>query len=379
MLFRIVCCSLFALLTTQIRCQENHPTPNEPVRLAIVGLVHGHVHWLLEEGNQEGYYEIVGIAEPNTDLARQYQAQYGFAEDLLYADLEEMLAASQPEAVVTFTSTKEHLQVVEACAPKGIHVMVEKPLAATLVEAQKMAALAQKHSIHLITNYETTWYPSIHRAYRLVKEQQQLGEIRKMVAHHGHQGPVAIGVEKDFLNWLTDPVQNGGGALMDFGCYGANLMTWMMDGQMPETVTAVTQTYQLKHYPLVEDEATIILTYPDMQGIIQASWNWPYNRKDLEVYCDQGYVTSISPIDMRMFTDKHPTDRKVPAPKLRAPSDNPFRYFSAVVRGLITPEAYDLSALENNLIVMEILDAAQRSAATGQTVRLSFHKVRIDD
>ncbi len=359
--------------------QEAPPSTGDPVRIAIAGLVHGHVHWLLEAGGEEAFYEIVGIAEPNTELAQRLQEQYGFSNDLLYTDLETMLEETKPQGVVTFTTTKDHLKVVEACAPKGIHVMVEKPLATTLREAQKMADLAEKYNIQLLTNYETTWYPSIHRAYRIVKEQQQMGEIRKIVAHHGHQGPIAIGVEQEFLDWLIDPQLNGGGALMDFGCYGANLMTWLMDGQLPETVTAVTQTYQMKNYPQVEDEATIILTYPDMQGIIQASWNWPYNRKDLEIYCDEGYVTSLSPIDMRMYNDKHPTDRKVPAPKLRPPSDDPFRYFSSVIRGLIKPTAKDLSSLENSLVVMEILDAAQRSAATGQTVRLSFYKVRIED
>ena len=109
-----------------------------------------------------------------------------------------------------------------------------------------------------------------------------------MVAMDGHSGPKEINVQPEFLDWLTDPVQNGAGALFDFGCYGANLMTWLMDNQRPIAVTAVTQHFQPDVYPRVDDEATILVEYPKAQGIIQASWNWPFNRKDLEVYGDHG-------------------------------------------------------------------------------------------
>jgi predicted dehydrogenase len=89
---------------------------------------------------------------------------------------------------------------------------------------------------------------------------------------------------------LTDPVLNGGGALTDFGCYGADLITWLMDGQRPTAVLAFTQQIKPEVYPKVEDEATILLAYPHAQGIIQASWNWPFDRKDMEVYGRTGYV-----------------------------------------------------------------------------------------
>ena len=81
-------------------------------------------------------------------------------------------------------------------------------------------------------NYETSWYRSNHAAYDLVHE-GALGQIRKVVVHDGHQGPKEIGVQPEFLAWLTDPKLNGAGALFDFGCYGADLMTWLMDGETP--------------------------------------------------------------------------------------------------------------------------------------------------
>jgi len=113
------------------------------------------------------------------------------------------------------------------------------------------------------------------------------GEIRKMVAMDGHEGPKEIHVQPEFFNWLTDPVKNGAGAMFDFGCYGANLMTWMMDNQRPVKVTAIAQTNKPQIYPRVDDEATILVEYPKAQGIIQASWNWPFSRKDFEVYAER--------------------------------------------------------------------------------------------
>src|SRR5262249_32362598 len=147
-----------------------------------------------------------------------------------------MLDAVKPETVVAFGSIYEHMAVVEACAPRGIHVMVEKPLAATLQQALRMDFLVKKYHIHLLTNFETSWYPTTVKTYQLVNDSNYIGKIRKVVIHDGHQGPKEIAVNKEFFNWLTDPVQNGGGALMDFGCYGANLITYLMNGQQPVSV-----------------------------------------------------------------------------------------------------------------------------------------------
>ena len=106
-----------------------------------------------------------------------------------------------------------------------------------------MKALAKQYNIHLLTNFETTWYPSNQEAYRLLQK-DTVGAIRKVVIRDGHKGPKKIGVNKEFLEWLIDSVQNGGGAITDFGCYGINLMTWLMKGEKPISVTAVTQQQQ---------------------------------------------------------------------------------------------------------------------------------------
>jgi predicted dehydrogenase len=340
-----------------------------PVRLGIAGLTHDHVNGILGR-TAGGDVLIVGIFEPDTNLASRIALRFGLSAGLFYSDLQKMLDAANPEAVAAFGPISEHVRVVEACAPRGIHVMVEKPLAFSLDQALVMERLAVRHRIHLLTNYETTWYASVHAAYQYVRGQDAIGEIRKIVAHDGHKGPREIGVTPEFLAWLTDPDRNGGGALIDFGCYGANLITWLMGGQAPLAVTAVTQTIKPEIYPKVDDEATVVLTYPRAQGIIQASWNWPIGRKDLEIYGLRGtvFIPDRGTIRIRPSeSEQERTENLEPRP---SPGDDPFAFLAAVIRGEILVEDGDLSSLTNNVMVVRILDAARRSASTGRTVRL---------
>jgi len=338
----------------------------KPLRVGIAGLTHDHVHGILARAH-DGDIEIVGIAESNRELAERYLKQYNLPITLLYASLDEMLDKCKPEAVCAFNSIYEHLAVVKACAPRRINVMVEKPLAVSLDHAKQMEALATKYSILLLTNYETTWYGSNHRAYETL---DSIGDLRKIVVHDGHQGPKEIGVSNEFFSWLTDPVKNGGGALIDFGCYGANLITWLMKGEKPIAVFAVTQQIKPDIYPKVDDEATIVVTYPKAQGIIQASWNWPFGRKDMELYGQHGYMIADRN-GMKIKTSAERDERYQSVPKPASPFNDPFAYLAAAVHGEITVNPTDLSSLQNNMIVVEILDAARRSAKEGKIIYLA--------
>lgn len=340
----------------------------EPLRLAVAGLSHGHVHGLLSRA-PELPVMIVGIYEPDKGLREEAARRYNLSEALFFGDLPGMLDATRPQAVAAFNPIARHLEVVEACAPRGIHVMVEKPLAFTIQDARLMRSLARTHGIQVLTNFETTWYPSTAEIDRRVRGQGEIGELRKIVVHDGHQGPKEIGVGPEFLSWLADPVLNGAGALVDFGCYGADLTLWLLAGRLPETVTAVTQQLKPEIYPLVDDEATIILSYPETQAILQASWNWPFNRKDIELYGTGGYLAALDgqAMRVRLSGDKAPGDYLV---TLAPPFSNPFEYLRAVVAGEVAVSPEDLSSLELNVSVAQILDAAIRSAREQRSVRM---------
>jgi predicted dehydrogenase len=337
-----------------------------PLRIGVVGMVHGHVAGFLDAAGRRNDIKIVGVAESDTAVAGEYRRRYHLGEIATYGSIEVMLQKQRPEAVVVFTNTFDHRSVVEICSRHGVHVMMEKPLAVSLGDARAIAKSALEGRITVLVNYETTWYRNTRDLYVRV-HQHGIGEIRKLVAHDGHRGPKEIGVGVEFLSWLTDPVLNGGGALMDFGCYGANLFTYLMDNQRPITVTAITQHLKPEVYPRVDDEATIILTYPHVQGIIQASWNWPAGRKDLEVYGAAGSVCTVGKDLVRLRSGDEP-EKEITSSPLESPEDDPLSYLIAVVRGRIHPSG--LSSLENNLIVSEILEAASRSAATGRTLNL---------
>jgi predicted dehydrogenase len=339
-----------------------------PVRFAIVGLEHDHAAGFIPRAKDRKDIQLVGIIEPRADLVARYAKRYELADSLFFPSLDALLLKTNIQAVATFTSTFDHRRVVEMCAPKGIHVMMEKPLAVNMKHARAIEAAAKKGGIQVIVNYETTWYPGNQAAFALVHEQHALGDLRKIVVHDGHRGPKEIGCSEAFLAWLTDPVLNGAGALTDFGCYGADLITWLMQGQRPTSVLAVTQHFKPEVYPKVEDEATIVVTYPKTQGIIQASWNWPFDRKDMEVYGQSGYVLVPHPDTLRVRKPNSAETEMTPPP-LAGPQADPLSYLSAVVHGELQPSG--LSSLAVNLIVTEILDAARESARTGKRIDLS--------
>jgi predicted dehydrogenase len=361
LLLLLFCCSVFFIA-------ESQNVNQKPIRLAVAGVSHGHSAFILGRKDMTDF-SIVGIYEPDNELAMRLSKQYNFDPKLIYDDLNKMLDVVKPEAVAAFGSIFDHMAVVEACAPRRIHVMVEKPLATNTAHAEKMQALAIKYNILLLTDYETSWYPTTAKSFQLVIDSSYIGEIRKVVIHDGHQGPKEIGVGKEFFDWLTDPVQNGGGALIDFGCYGANLMTYLIKGEEPVSVTAVTGHYKPEIYPKVDDEATIIVAYPKAQCIIQASWNWPFGRKDMEVYGVSGYIIASNNYTLHLRKGKMETEKitRVTSKDILVYED-PFAYYAAAIQGRIKMTDYDPYSLKNNVLVVKILSAARESAATGKTV-----------
>jgi predicted dehydrogenase len=355
---RILICVLI-LLSAGVSAQQKS-------RVVVAGLNHDHIHNILQDFKGDKV-DIVGIVESDQTLRQKFSKQYQLPQAIFFTDLKAVLTALKPDAVLGYNAVSDHLSIVQVCAPLGIPVMVEKPLAATLKQAREIEALSLKYNSKVLTNYETTWYPSYHELYQDVHG-KTIGNIKKMVVHDGHQGPKEINCSPEFVRWLTDPAKNGAGAMNDFGCYGADLMTWLMQGRKPLAVTAVARHYKPLMYPDVEDDATIILEYPDATGIIEASWNWPFSIKDLEVFGETGYIHALDPTQMTSRMRENTVSVKK-APPLALQLSSPMSYLSAVLSNQL-PATDDLSSLKYNMIVMEILDAAKRSAASGKRIVL---------
>jgi glucose-fructose oxidoreductase len=347
-----------------------------PLKVGIVGLVHDHVGGFFNGGAlapaggilNRPDVQVVGIVEPDQKLFDKYADRFHLSAELHFHSIQEMVAKVHPQVILTFTATSEHRRVVEESAALGVHVMMEKPLTTNYKDALAIQEAAQRGKIHVLVNYETSWYPSNTEAFNLLKK-GALGPMVKAVFREGHEGPKLIGVSPDFLSWLTDPKQNGGGALFDFGCYGPDLMTWMMDGEVPLSVMAVTKQLQPEVYPKVDDEALIILNYAKAVAIVEASWNWPFGVKQMEVYGRTGYARALNSAELIVREHKDPSGMPRKETTIPPPYDDPLHYFEAVLSGEITEED-SVSSLKTNMTVTEILQAARQSAQTGKAVTL---------
>jgi predicted dehydrogenase len=356
---------MLAILPCAFAAQAQQP----PIRVAIVGLVHGHVGGLLYEIPQHPEFVLVGIAEPDTALAASYASRYSLPQNLLFTDTETMIKATHPQALLVYTSVAGHRPAIELAGKYGVNVMVEKPLTISLDDALAIRKIARQAHIHVLVNYVTTWYSSNTQAYNMAQS-GQIGEIRRIVLHDGHRGPVLIHTSPEFTNWLIDPAQNGAGALYDFGCYGADLATWLMHGATPLTVSAIANHDQPQNYPKVEDDTTILLSYPHTEAVLMGSWNWPFDRTDMEVYGATGYVftAGTSQVRIRLQHDMAEEELTI-SPSLAKDHSDSLDYLTAVLAGRI-PDHGDLNALDTNVIVMQILDAARESIRTGNAIQL---------
>ncbi len=339
-----------------------------PVRVVIVGLVHGHVQGFLPALAKSHDAQLVAIVEPNKALAAQYAQRFHLDQALFRTDLDSTLKQLHPDAVLVYTTILDHARVIEAAAQYGISSMVEKPLSTTMDDALAIRRAAREHHVHVLVNYETTWYPSNAEVLTAVRD-GKLGTVRKVVVHDGHEGPKEIGVGPEWLPWLTDPKQNGAGALFDFGCYGADLMTVLRNGQAPLSVTAVTQTDKPDIYPHVDDDATVILRYPGAQAVLMPSWDWSFARKDMEVYGTGGSMKTVAADNVLVRLKGQQAATEQTAPALPEDESSSLGYLVGVLHGQIKDQG-DLSALDTNMVVMQILTAAREAARTGHTVEL---------
>jgi predicted dehydrogenase len=342
-----------ALLAMPLAAQE---------KIAVVGLVHSHVWGHLGKMIKGQPAKLVGIAETKHDLIAE--AKKAGWEGPVYSDYRKMLAETKPDIVWAFTPNDEHLAIVQACAPLKIHVMFEKPLASTYKDALTIKQLARKHGIYVLTNYQMAWWASNYTA----KQQIDSGVIGKPWRLHGivgHGGPGSQGPRSQhFFTWLTDPVKNGAGALMDFGCYNALWSLWYMG--RPDTVYAQVNHLRPETFPKVEDNSNMVLSYKNGVGIFEGSWDLPRSFQELELFGLQGSVFMRNGVvEVRKGRGAADEVKIDPLPPERA---EPIAYMIHCIRTKTAPDG--LVALDINVGVNEIIEAAKMSAKSGKAVAL---------
>ncbi|MGQ9629185.1 MAG: Gfo/Idh/MocA family protein [bacterium] len=236
-------------------------------RIGVIGLVHDHVWGLIRQFQDSGMAEIVAAWDENPPLLGKISREHGVQKN--YPDYMDLLKQEKPDAVLVATENNRKVEIVKAAAKRGIHVMTEKPMAATLKEADTMLKAAERGGITLMVNWPTAWSPAIQMAYDIVKK-GTIGRVYQMRYRGAHAGPKEVGCSKYFYEWLYSREKNGGGALIDYCCYGANLCRWFLG--RPQSVTGVAGRL-VKDYIDVEDNAILLLRYPNAIGIAEASWS----------------------------------------------------------------------------------------------------------
>src|SRR6267142_2324465 len=338
-------------------------------RLAVIGLDHDHVWSLLKDVAGEPSAELIAIAESDAGLVARAQKQVP-AGVKFYTDYVAMLDEAKPDAVIVTTSNDKHLEILRQCAKRHIHYSAEKPMAVNAADAREMERLANEAKIKLMVNYWNAWVPPSHELFRRVRA-GEVGPVQKIVVQYGHHGPKEIGVSPQFASWLYDPVKNGGGAIMDFGCYGAEWAIWLKG--RPTKVYATTRKLKTSQQNLVDDHATIVLDYPDGTAILQASWDWPYGMERVHVFGPKGsLLATANELFLRMSNDNSKQmgldGQKVSMESLSPEKSNPIAYFVNAIRKDLPIEAPVSSQL--NVQVLEILDAARESIRTGKAQEL---------
>ena len=339
------------------------PLAAQNYKMAVIGLVHSHVWGHLPSMVNSHEVKLVGIAETNTELVAEAQKIVGPALPI-YLDPRKMLDERKPDLVWAFVPNDQHLQIVQTCAPRGIHVIFEKPLAATYKDALEIQKLARQHHIKVMTNYQMAWWSANYAAKAQV-DAGGVGQLWRLRGVVGHGGPGSTGTRsKYFFEWLTDPVKNGAGALMDFGCYNALWSLWYLG--RPESVYAQVNQLRPETFPKVEDNSSMVLHYKNAVGIFEGSWDLPRSYQDLEIFGREGSIyMQNGKVELRKGRGEPKSVSLEPLAPERA---EPVAYMSNAIRNKKDVEG--LTALEINVGVVEIIEAAKQSVKTGRAVPL---------
>jgi predicted dehydrogenase len=339
-----------------------------PYKMAVVGLVHAHVWGHLNDMLKGKEVTLVGVAEPNPEL-RAEAKKAGVPDNLLFTDYKKMLDDTKPDLIWSFVENNRHLEIVEFAAPRKINVIFEKPLAATYKDALRIEAIANKAGIKVMCNYQMAWWSANYTAKK-VADSGSLGQVYRLHGVVGHGGPSNEGIRNSaFFSWLTDPVQNGAGALMDFGCYNALWSLWYLG--RPETVYAHVNHLRPAIFPKVEDNADLMLTYKNGVGMFEGSWDLPRSYQDLEVFGLKGSVYMKNGSVERQEGREKKTIEITPL----APEDaEPIAYMVSRMRQNKPIEG--MTSLDMNVQVVEIIEAAKESIRTGKAVPLPAKRER---
>jgi predicted dehydrogenase len=345
------------------------------VRLAFVGGEHLHFGGLLKAALASETVKFAGAAIADDELRAHFEQQYSGLETFATAD--ELYERAKPHAIITCADNLRAVDVIADAAERGVHVMKEKPMAASLALAERMAATAARRNVRLMINWPNNWSPALHHAKRLVDE-GRIGNVWQVHHRAGHGGPprdyeTRGPVARVGWGWLIERETNGGGASIDFCSYGAVMSRWIM-GQ-PSRVIALGGRYS-KDFFTVDDNAVMILGYPHGHSVCEATWTQPATpvAAPAMIYGDDGTIALTGQEELMIANRGGPGElsshdaERIAAPALPRHFTSAPDYFTHCLlhdqpfEGMVTPEL--------SRDAQEILEAGMASIARGREVGL---------
>jgi predicted dehydrogenase len=350
-------------------------------RVAGVNFDHFHMGDLLRMVADHPSAEIVGICDAEPARMQGAIRNFGIHPDRVFTDVDDCLEKSRPDFVILCPATARHAEYVERVAPYKVHILVEKPFAASVAEADRMIAAARKHKVMLAINWPLRWMPSHCTTYQLL-EDGRVGELEEVHYYDGNRGPLWHSADKietvptparKRKSWFYKRAQ-GGGSLLDYMGYGTTLGTWYHHGRKPVEVTAVTD---LPNGLEVDEHAIAIARYATGLSKFETRWGtftdpWkiqPQPKCGFVLKGSEGTLSSYTyEPKVRLQTRKQPSGVDVPVDALKAPLQNPIQYFIDCLRRDRPPEGPLSPAISR--IGQQIVDSAVLSAARKKTVPL---------
>ncbi len=334
-------------------------------RVGVACMSHDHVWGELEHWKKLPNVELVAGADDEPALLEYLKEKYGVTR--LYSSYHEMMDKEELDIIQAAGGNSEGPDIVEAAAAKGLHVISEKPMAATLAQADRMKAAAEKAGTYLLINWPSAWSPAWQELERRVLA-GEVGEVRYVRYRSAHSGPIAIGCSPYFVADLTNPEINGAGALMDYCCYGAKLAVRLLGN--PNTVTGLRGTFGTEpaYNPPSDDNAIIVSQFNNAFSVCEASWSQPvgYAETNPVVY---GSTGSIGVWHNKILIQKPGKEEETVEPSpLVYPMRSAPEYLLHCIENKIPIEGFCSAEVSRG--AQQILEAGLRSAKTGTVQNL---------
>jgi predicted dehydrogenase len=352
-------------------------------RVALVGLDHMHAGDQLALIEQLASTTLVGVWDRDADRLAAFSGELGVADSARYLDLRELLREQRPDIAVVCSTTKEHVELATMLAGAGVHVLLEKPFAFELSEAQRIVESARSADVQVGVNWPLAWYPSHRTAYRLISE-GAIGRVTEVHYYDGNRGPLFHTHGKKTIDpeaarqikdgsWWYDPAQ-GGGSLRDYLGYGTTLATWFRAGELPIDVLA--RVYRAPG-DRVDEQSVVVAGYADALSTFQTRWGtftdpWthqPAPRCGFVIVGEDGTIASWDYEDhVTLQTTDFPAGTAVAVDDIPEHESSGLANFAWCLSDGV-PLYGPLSA-ETSLAGQRIVQAAIQSVSTGGTVNL---------